>query len=178
MRHLSIYATALISALALCACEKDGTEVENPEITDRIQPIPTTDYKAIGKARGESFASGVLEVKDVVTDAYNAAQRGFPYDSLTFCKNMTPALASCQFSFKKYMEASENDSIFSSWNEGFSQGFREKTGKDDLTMNSLLNTYREIDMDSVANKSNIKKVIEMALRLGGQQPKITDQKVL
>ncbi|MCQ2219452.1 MAG: hypothetical protein MJZ33_13390 [Paludibacteraceae bacterium] len=176
MKRLSIYASALFLSLAFYSCDKDGTVIESEMSEDH--PIPTTDYTAIGFKYGESFASGVLEVKDTVASAYASAEKGFPYDSLTFCKMLTPALAACQWSYEKYMQAAEADSIFGDWESGFLDGCSKKANIDKLTISSLLNKYKEVDMANVSDKANIQKAFDISKLIGGKQAKLVNQKVL
>ena len=177
MKRFTIPVAAMLLSFSLFSCEEDGTIAENPDMTEE-HPIPTTDYTALGYKYGESFGAGSLQVRDTVAAAYASAEKGFPYDSLTFCKKMTPALAACQWPFEKYIKASMADSTFAAWEAGFIDGCAKAIGKDKLVVNSLLNEFKEVDMNDVSSNTNIQKVLHMSMILGGKQPKLVNQKVL
>lgn len=137
-----------------------------------------TDYKALGKRYGEQFGNGIKGIKDTVASAYASAEKGFPLDTLTFVKMLTPTLANCQFPHEKYLAAAEVDSTFLDWETGFMEGCIKNANTSKQSIEKIIDKYAEINMTNVSDLENIQKAFDIAVLMGGRQAKLAKQKVL
>ncbi|MCK9156517.1 MAG: hypothetical protein M0P12_10470 [Paludibacteraceae bacterium] len=179
MKNLIFFTSLLLAGSSLLySCDKDGEKVENEMSTE--YPMPTSDFYKLGYGEGENFGKGLLAIKDTVNVAYKSAEKGFPFDSLTFKGMLVPTISACQRSFELYQKNSL-DSLKSAadWKTGFIKAGMEKIGINDTAMmNRILKFYSQMDTDSIINSSNIQNAFEIVKIQGGKLPKLTNEKVL